>query len=1011
MNKFDELVAKLEELFELDKVDLDFGIHRIIKQKHVQIQEYLHKRLPEKVENVLGELIQNASQVKRDEMRRKCEKALGFEAFEYGGKLSKIYVNTPLGKQYTKILKQAGEAADAKRNETEVYSHLYEFFSRYYDNADFLSLRRTGNKHKYSVPYNGEEVLLHWANKDQYYIKSSETLNDYTFRLEENNRKLRVKFKLTNMDAIQNNNKAARAFVIDEEKEIEENADAIVIPFHFKEFPRKPTEKQMIENLVTVLEAKLPQVWKERLWEEDSTFTGKDSRTVLRKHLANYTKKNTSDFFIHKNLGEFLRNELDFYIKNEVMYLDDVDDMPDEYLEKVIRKIKAIRIIAKDLIAFLAQFEDFQKKLWLKKKFVIETNYCITLDRIAQELYPQIIANDRQCEEWVKLFAIDEIQAEIGQPGYSSPLSMEFLKANPYLVLDTAFFDDDFKYSVLAGIDDFDAQCDGLMIHSENFQALNLIVERYKRQIKATYIDPPYNTVHSEIIYKNQYKHSSWMSLIANVARVTPAFWPKTFSFGLSIDDYEFVNLAALLDDLFPNLERSVIVVNHHPQGAGGRLSRTHEYLILCSPANAPLFLGKPKDDYQEARNFMRSGTAENNFRSGRWKSFYALLLDSSTNIIADVEHPVPLGEEYPTSDTPEGYQRIYPINSKGEERVWRSSYITGKKKSQKGELNVSERGTVYQTIDHNGKRETLFSNWTDSKFNAGIHGSSVISDLGLGGAFDYPKSIFTVETALWAQTYGDRYATVLDYFAGSGTTGHAVVNLNRCDGGKRKYILVEMGNYFDAATKPRIQKIIYSDTWSAEKPTTRNTGISHCFKYIRLESYEDTLNNLTMEDRKADLLGLKPDVQEEYLLNYMLDMETRGSLLNIDYFENPFDCTLKIYNRKTGEAEPIRIDLPETFNYLLGLTVCKIRKKNDFLFIEGKNPAGEKVLVIWRNVKEKDNTALEEFVTKTLRIDPADTEYKAIYINGDTTLNDPHQKIMLTEKIFHNLMFDQEGV
>jgi len=289
MNKFDELVAKLEELFELDKVDLDFGIHRIIKQKHVQIQEYLHKRLPEKVEKVLGELIQSkadTSQVRLNQMRRKCEKALGFEAFEYGGKLSKIYVNTPLGKQYTKSLRQAREAADAKRNETEVYSHLYEFFSRYYDNADFLSLRRTGNKHKYSVPYNGEEVLLHWANKDQYYIKSSETLNDYTFRLEENNRKLRVKFKLTNMDVIQNNNKAARAFVIDEEKEIEENADAIVIPFHFKEFPRKPTEKQMIENLVTVLEAKLPQVWKKRLWEEDSTFTGKDSRTVLRKHLA-----------------------------------------------------------------------------------------------------------------------------------------------------------------------------------------------------------------------------------------------------------------------------------------------------------------------------------------------------------------------------------------------------------------------------------------------------------------------------------------------------------------------------------------------------------------------------------------------------------------------------------------------------------------------------------------------------------------------------------------------------
>ncbi|RLC11682.1 MAG: hypothetical protein DRI57_18590 [Deltaproteobacteria bacterium] len=140
-----------------------------------------------------------------------------------------------------------------------------------------------------------------------------------------------------------------------------------------------------------------------------------------------------------------------------------------------------------------------------------------------------------------------------------------------------------------------------------------------------------------------------------------------------------------------------------------------------------------------------------------------------------------------------------------------------------------------------------------------------------------------------------------------------------------------------------------------------------------------------------------------------MLDIETRGSLLNMEYFENPFDCTLKIYNRETGEAEPRKIDLPETFNYLLGLFVNKIRKKDDFLTIDGKNPAGESVLVIWRNVKEKDNAALEKFVTKTLQINTADTKYKAIYINGDTTLNDPHNFIMLTEEIFHNLMFEQE--
>ena len=100
------------------------------------------------------------------------------------------------------------------------------------------------------------------------------------------------------------------------------------------------------------------------------------------------------------------------------------------------------------------------------------------------------------------------------------------------------------------------------------------------------------------------------MSLITNPLNIVPKFWAKTFSFGIAIDDYEFVNLDPMLRSRFPSLERSVVIVNHHPQGAGGRLSRTHEYLILYSPVNAPAYLGQPKEDNKETRNFMRSGTA-----------------------------------------------------------------------------------------------------------------------------------------------------------------------------------------------------------------------------------------------------------------------------------------------------------------------------------------------------------------------------------------------------------------
>jgi len=178
------------------------------------------------------------------------------------------------------------------------------------------------------------------------------------------------------------------------------------------------------------------------------------------------------------------------------------------------------------------------------------------------------------------------------------------------------------------------------------------------------------------------------------------------------------------------------------------------------------------------------------------------------------------------------------------------------------------------------------------------------------------------------------------------------------------------------------------------------------------LESYEDTLNNLELEDRSADLLGLPAVVQEDYLIRYMLDIETRGSLMNLQRFVDPWCCTLKIYDRKTGEARPKVVDVVETFNYLLGLRVREQKVREGFLTIEGENPAGETVLVIWRKLSggsdwsTTDNAALNAFVADELRVNPADTEYAAIYINGDTTLEDPHKKILLTEQVFHELMF-----
>ena len=242
------------------------------------------------------------------------------------------------------------------------------------------------------------------------------------------------------------------------------------------------------------------------------------------------------------------------------------------------------------------------------------------------------------------------------------------------------------------------------------------------------------------------------------------------------------------------------------------------------------------------------------------------------------------------------------------------------------------------------------------------------------------------------------------------------MINLNREDGGKRKYILVEMGNYFDLVTKPRIEKVIYSKDWKDGKPVSRE-GSSHCFKYIRLESYEDALDNLQFERTTAqtDLLN-KPQnkaVKEEYMLKYMMDLETKGSLLNINQFAKPFDYELKI--TRNGETKTVKVDLVETFNYLIGLNVSHIQKVKDILTVEGTTREGEKTLILWRDTEKTSAEDLDKWFEKQ-NYSTKDMEFDTIYVNGNNNLenlrkSDETWKVRLIEAEFQKRMFDVKDV
>ena len=1073
-SKFNALKTKLRELFELDKSDLDFGIYRIIAAKNKEVTEFLDRQLKDVVRGTLAAHGAGAA----DQVQVDLDKAIA-QARDLG-------VDPETSQKVKELrarLESAGGAASADL-EADIYNHLLAFFGRYYDEGDFISQRRYKGD-TYAIPYSGEEVSLHWANKDQYYIKSGEWHKDYRFKVGGVGDKT-VRFKLVEATQEVGNNRepddAKRRYILAAENAVEETAGELSLRFEFR-VPKAADIERAAAGAVAIFGGDYAKPSNPKKGDEREQFCadaekralvamsaawkivatafsptdGKPARTILGKHLDHFTARNTFDYFIHKDLGGFLRRELDFYIKNEVVRLDDLEALPPDHLQRVQGKLKAIRTVATRVIAFLASLEDFQKKIWLKKKFVLNTNWLVTVDRVPARLRDVVATNAEQWAEWERLGFKPQANGNDGLFGGAAWGTRAYLDACDKLVVDTRFFERNFAADIaaseelLVGTSLIDDATLGLLVHGENAQALGILKATLRRRVQTVYIDPPYNTVHSKIIYKNQFEHASWLSLMQNTLEIVPRFWTDQYSFGLAIDDFEYTRLTMLLRSVFPASEHTTIVVNHHPQGSGGRLSRTHEYFILVSDSGSPAYLGKPVPDETEDRSFMRSGTAENNFRYGRQNSFYAILYDVQHRRFVGTEHP-PEGADYPTEDTPEGHKRVYPIDSQRQERVWRSAFETGTTRVKNNELFMTPRGAVKQRIDHEAKREVLFSNWVGSEFNAGTHGTAALDALGLGGEFDYPKSVKQLELALWTQSFGATNRIVMDYFAGSGTTAHAVVNLNREDDGTRRFVLAEMGKHFETVIKPRVAKVIYSPDWASGKAQSHDKGVSALVKYFALESYEDALNNLPAPS--GQLLDGRTAAEKDALITYALDLELGPSLLNLEAFRDPWAYTINAQLAGDAESKRHRVDLVETFNYLIGLKVhaygplerysadferaehadglgrTKItgRLRRDangpftFQRVEGElNPASNggnatRVLVVWRKLTddpEKDAAVLDAWMARhreTTRERTEHRDYHMIYINGPVTLPQPTAEIRTvfpTEETFKTKMFE----
>lgn len=389
------------------------------------------------------------------------------------------------------------------------------------------------------------------------------------------------------------------------------------------------------------------------------------------------------------------------------------------------------------------------------------------------------------------------------------------------------------------------------LIEADNYHALQLLVYLYGGMVDCIYIDPPYNTGAKDWKYNNDYvdssdayRHSKWLSMMKKRLLLAKKLLnPKDSVLIVTIDEKEYLRLGCLLEELFPEARIQMIssVINPAGVSRGGEFARTDEYLYIvmlgdATPQALPLsddWRGNIKGGYKDKlrwNGLQRSGTAV--LRTDRPKMFYPIYIKSSGDKIIEVGKDIPLDMDRKSISCPEGLIQIWPIFPDGKEGRWRLGRETlieliekhyvkigkfrGKKTSltylAKGEQQKVERGDFPiigyapdgSIIVDESNYEAKFipgTQWWIGSHDATQQGTKQLNAI-IGKRFDFPKSVYAVHDILHFFVANKPNALIVDFFAGSGTTLHAVNLLNAEDGGRRRCIMVTNNEVSEAEAK-----------------------------------------------------------------------------------------------------------------------------------------------------------------------------------------------------------------
>lgn len=356
-----------------------------------------------------------------------------------------------------------------------------------------------------------------------------------------------------------------------------------------------------------------------------------------------------------------------------------------------------------------------------------------------------------------------------------------------------------------------------LLIEGDNYHALSVLNYTHKKKVDLIYIDPPYNTGARDWKYNNDYvdendayRHSKWLSMMNNRIKIAKGLLKDDGVLIVTIDKHENATLLMLLGKIFSMHDITTVVIEHNPKGLPSRnFSDSHEYAHFVIPKGLSV-IGKNPETKEDTRNLRRAGKAS--YRSERPTMFYPIYIKDG-RVIRFGEVPKENFHPKKRSITLDnGEIEVWPIDDRGKERRWHfgidsiSDHIDRieiKAKNGDFQLYVTAVPARYKTV------------WTGGDLDAGKYGTTLVKNM-IGVEFPFPKSLFATTKCLETVIYNRKNALVLDFFAGSGTTGHAVLLMNQKHGSNHKFILCtnNESKIAEEITYPRIKKVVkgYSD-------------------------------------------------------------------------------------------------------------------------------------------------------------------------------------------------------